>query len=78
LIDPGTGNPSNPVLSATIVASSAMEADALSTSAFLMGQDNGSRFTRNQECADGIFITKQPDRKIDFKTTDNFPKFEVV
>jgi len=78
LFDPRTGNPSNPVLSATIVAPSAMDADALSTSAFLMGQDNGSRFTQNQECAEGIFITKKSDRKIDFKTTDNFPKFEVV
>ena len=40
IIDPKTGYPGeNGVASATIVASSSMEADAMSTSAFLMGEE---------------------------------------
>ncbi len=78
LFDPRTGNPSNPMLSATIVASTSMEADALSTTAFLKGQQSGYLFVQYQKNAESIFITKQSDLKIDIKSTDNFPRFEVV
>jgi len=78
LLDPITGHPTNPVLSATIVAPSAMEADALSTTAFLMGEENGSRFIQHNINAEGVFITKKSNREIEFVNTDNFPQYKVV
>jgi len=41
IIDPGTGYPVQGVLSATVLASTAMEADALATSFFVMGPEKG-------------------------------------
>jgi thiamine biosynthesis lipoprotein len=41
IIDPGTGYPVEGVLSATVLASTAMEADALATAFFVMGPEKG-------------------------------------
>lgn len=55
IIDPKTGCPGGgDVASATIVAASSMEADAMSTSAFLMGRDSFLRAFPGTQC---VFIS---------------------
>jgi thiamine biosynthesis lipoprotein len=41
ILDPRTGRPAHRVLSATVIAGSAVEADALSTAVFVLGPDRG-------------------------------------
>lgn len=47
IIDPKTGYPATGVLSATVLAPTAAEADALSTAFFVMGADRTEQFCRN-------------------------------
>ena len=52
IIDPGTGRPVNHGLaSATVVATTTMEADALSTSLLVLGPDVGMRFSVEHDIA---------------------------
>ena len=77
LFDPHTGKPANPILSATVTAPTAMEADALATASFLMGNKEGQPFIERQQQTSALFITPEPLRSIQFKTTNNFPKLTV-
>jgi thiamine biosynthesis lipoprotein len=59
ILDPQTGYPSDSgLLSATIVASSATKADALSTACFVLGFEKGSELLAKTEGCEGIFITE--------------------
>ncbi|UCC30230.1 MAG: FAD:protein FMN transferase, partial [Phycisphaerales bacterium] len=73
LLDPRTGCSSEPMLSASVIAPTSLAADALSTTAFLMGRDDGHRFIAGQRRTQGLFITSGPDSGICFKTTTGFP-----
>lgn len=58
VIDPGTGYPvSHSTESATIVATSALEADALATALLVMGAETGIRFAERHDIA-ALFITR--------------------
>lgn len=58
IIDPGTGRPSDSgLLSVTIVADSATEADALSTACFVQGLERGMALLTRSDGCEGIFIT---------------------
>jgi thiamine biosynthesis lipoprotein len=48
IIDPRSGWPADRVLSATVVARTAAEADALSTALFVMGAERASEFCRQR------------------------------
>ncbi len=56
LIDPKSGSPAEPMLSATVVAPTAMQADAASTTAFLMGHEPGARYVRETSGTDYVFL----------------------
>lgn len=57
LLDPRTGKPvDNGMLSVTIVAQTATEADALSTSIFVLGVDKGLRLIENLDGVEGALI----------------------
>jgi len=57
ILDPRTGFPAdNGILSVTIIAKSSTKADALSTSTFLLGIDEGMKLA-NEENVDAVFIT---------------------
>jgi len=59
ILDPATGYPyENDLLSVTIVAEKSVDADALSTSAFALGLENGLQFIEEYPGADAVFITK--------------------
>lgn len=64
LISPGTGMPAQGTLSATIIAASAMEADALATALFILGPDRGSPLIRRLPGVKGLFINHQQEKNV--------------
>jgi thiamine biosynthesis lipoprotein len=59
IMDPRTGWPVQGVLSATIVADTAMAADALSTSAFVLGEEKGMRLIEELAGVEGMLIVQE-------------------
>ena len=58
ILDPETGYPcKNNLYSATIVTDSSLKADALSTTCFLLGLEEGMDLINHLEYADAVFIT---------------------
>jgi thiamine biosynthesis lipoprotein len=56
IVDPHTGKPADRVASVTVLAPSAMAADALATAAFVLGPEGGAALLE-REGAEGIFFT---------------------
>ena len=57
--DPATEGNTNQLLSVTIIASTATEADALSTGVFVMGRERGSRLIKKLPGVEGVIIDKE-------------------
>lgn len=58
LINPFTGYPAQgPLLSVSVISSSALEADVFSTAAFILGPEEGMRLIRNSAGNEAVFIT---------------------
>ena len=71
IVDPRSGRPvANGVLSATVVASSCLEAGALSTSAYTAGLDEGATLIQAHFQADGCLLTASARRQ-----TSNFDAY---
>lgn len=62
ILDPKTGLPARGLISATIIAPTAMEADALSTAVFVLGAERGLALIESLPDVEGILITD--DRRI--------------
>lgn len=62
ILNPATGMPSRDLVSVTIVAPTATEADALSTAVFVLGPARGKALIENMPGIEGILIT--PDLKL--------------
>lgn len=56
ILDPKTGMPARPMVSATVIADDAMIADGLSTAVFVMGPKKGKEFIQSREDLEGILI----------------------
>ena len=85
IMDPRTGRPAESgLMSVTIIAASATEADALSTAAFVLGLDKGMSVIKRYGHAEAIFITA--DKKIyitqglkeNFQFKDESQEYEYV
>ncbi|MBN1547228.1 MAG: FAD:protein FMN transferase [Syntrophaceae bacterium] len=74
LLDPHTGAMPDPMLSATIIAETTMEADALSTTAFLMGTKKASSFIATQKHVGAAFILAGSGREIETVKAGCFPE----
>jgi FAD:protein FMN transferase len=61
LLDPSTGYPLRGVVSVTITAPSAVDADALSTVVFLLGREKGMAYLRNTPHAEGMIVYESGD-----------------
>jgi thiamine biosynthesis lipoprotein len=61
ILDPGTGLSANAVASVTVVAPTAMAADALATAAFVLGPTDGIPFLERQG-VDGLIVTATMER----------------
>lgn len=63
ILDPRTGYPSaSGIMSVTIITESSIDADALSTAAFILGLEKGMKFIESINSVDAVFITK--DKKV--------------
>lgn len=60
--DPRTGYSSQNLISATVIAASAMEADALATAVFVLGPEEGIELIEKTEDTEALLIT--PERQI--------------
>jgi thiamine biosynthesis lipoprotein len=85
ILDPKTGYPSNSgLISATIVADSSIDADALSTATFVLGLENGMKLVESLEGVDAIFITDSSEiyttsgLKKSFKFDNESKEFKYV
>jgi len=63
IVDPGTGHSPRASASVSVVAPTAMEADALSTSVFVMNPERGTRFINTVSKCESLVITRR-DQKI--------------
>lgn len=57
LLDPESGQPARELVSVTVVAPTALEADALSTAVFILGPEEGMALLESLEGVEGILIT---------------------
>ncbi|HSI35747.1 MAG: FAD:protein FMN transferase [Phycisphaerae bacterium] len=58
IFDPGTGRSPTVLASVSVVARTAMAADALSTAVFVLGPDRGRRLVESTSGADALFVLK--------------------
>jgi thiamine biosynthesis lipoprotein len=56
LLDPATGRPARGCRSVTVVAPTALEADACATAAFVLGPERGVRFLRSRPGVRGLVV----------------------
>ncbi|MBN2416164.1 FAD:protein FMN transferase [bacterium] len=61
LLDPATGFPAAGTASVTIIAPSALEADAYATAVFIMGPERGMGFIEAEPALEGIIISRGND-----------------
>ena len=62
ILNPDTGYPAQPgLLSVSIISENSFDADALSTSVFIMGLENGMNFIENLDEVEVMFITDELD-----------------
>ncbi len=57
ILDPHTGKPAKELASVTVITGTTMDADVLSTAAFVLGLDDGFKLIEELENAQGIFVT---------------------
>ena len=62
IIDPKTGRSATALISATVIAKTAMEADALATAVFVLGPPNGMKLIGSLEEVEALLVTR--DREI--------------
>lgn len=67
IINPRNGNNVHEIISSTVIAANAMEADALSTAVFVLGPDAGLRLLEKQN-AQGLILAKKGEEKIAYAT----------
>jgi thiamine biosynthesis lipoprotein len=73
LLDPKTGYPyENNIAGITIVSDKSIDGDALSTTVFAMGIEDGLNFVNSQEGIDAIFVTKDNKIYLSEGIKDNF------
>ncbi len=59
ILDPATGMPARELASVTVIAETTMEADVLSTAAFVLGTKRGMDFIEQIHGAEAIFVTPE-------------------
>jgi thiamine biosynthesis lipoprotein len=77
IIDPRTGYPAAGAVSVTVLAPTCAEADALATTAFVLGFEKGLRFLEDWPGVEGL-VVREKDGQLEMKTTSGFPKLIPV
>ncbi len=78
LFDPLKGIPSNSCLSATVLAPSAMKADALSTILFLKGREEGLLFIKEEKNSDCVIFSEGKENEPEIHISGSIPFFQRV
>jgi len=58
IVDPRTGHSATELISVTIIADNAFDADIISTAVFVLGEDQGIKFIENLDNVEGLIITR--------------------
>lgn len=75
ILDIDKGRPSsNELMSATVISDESIDGDAISTSLFIMGVEEGLKYVESIKGVDAIFVTK--DKKVITSSKDNW-EFEL-
>ncbi len=74
IFDPRTGMPVEKVVSVTVIADTAMEADALSTAAFVLGPEEGEDLLEDIDGVGGIIAYQDDEGEINFELTETAEK----
>jgi len=61
IVDPRTGYSATELISVTIIAPTALECDALATSVFVLGPEEGMELIESSDGVDGLIITKDKE-----------------
>jgi thiamine biosynthesis lipoprotein len=72
ILDPATGRPARGLVSVTVIAPSAAEADGLATAAFVLGPEAGLRLLETLPRVEGLLIEEAGD-VLSARTTGGFP-----
>jgi len=72
ILDPATGYPAMGLASVTVIAPTCTEADALSTTAFVLGPERGFRLLESRPGVEGLLIAER-DGKLEARVTSGFP-----
>ncbi len=75
LIDPNTGRSPKELSSVSVAAATSMEADALSTAAFVLGLERGMALIEKTPGADALMVRKADGRRF---ASNGFPIIEAV
>ena len=73
LLDPATGYPARGLCAVTVIAPTCTEADALSTTAFILGWEKGFVLLESLPKVEGLFI-RETHNGLETRTTSDFPK----
>ncbi len=68
ILNPKTGNPVTGTACTSVIAPTALQADALSTAAFVMGPESGLRFLKNQVGLEGLIATQKNGKLLMIQT----------
>jgi FAD:protein FMN transferase len=72
ILDPATGYPAMGLVSVTVIAPTCTEADALSTTAFVLGPQRGLALLESRPGVEGLLIAER-DGKLEARVTSGFP-----
>ncbi len=75
LIDPRTGHPVTGMASVSVIAKTAMAADALSTAAFVLKSEDGKRFLEGRPGVEGLIITEDSSLGLRLHPTKGWTTF---
>jgi thiamine biosynthesis lipoprotein ApbE len=74
IINPHTGYPVSDIASVTIIAPTAMAADALSTAVFVLGAEKGLQLIESEDGVEGIIVQIDDEEKLSFVMSEGFLK----
>ena len=77
LIDPRTGYPAEGIAGASIIAPTAVAADALSTAAFILGEKQGRSFLRRFPGVEGLIVEAARGNRLSFHPTEGWAGFSA-
>lgn len=80
ILDPKMGRPSEKLYSATVISSSVTEADALSTTAFVMGEKEGIAFVENRADTECTLLASSEHGKngMEFKNSNGLNNLHIL